>query len=69
MLAAAVISIALTRPLFQQLDGMCARDAERMWGLSLCGPTLFVERTSRQYVAGDAGVISSGRLTASLAAG
>lgn len=32
---------------------MCARDAGALWGVRLCGPTLFVERTTRAVVANE----------------
>jgi len=36
---------------FEELRTMCARDAGRMWGVSLCGPTMIVDRQSRSVVA------------------
>src|SRR5690349_21013619 len=35
---------------FRELDEMCARDAGRMWGVSLCGPTLLVDPKTRNIV-------------------
>ena len=39
---------------FEELRAMCARDGERMWGVSLCGPTMIVDRQSRAIVANQA---------------
>jgi hypothetical protein len=36
---------------FDELRAMCARDAGRMWGISICGPTMIVDRQSRAVVA------------------
>jgi len=49
MLAAIVAAALLTA--FRELDSMCTRDHGRMWGVSLCGPTLFVDRQTRQVLA------------------
>src|SRR5690242_20180450 len=38
---------------FRELDAMCARDAGRMWGQTLCGPTLFVDPKTREVVANE----------------
>jgi len=48
MLAAIATATLLTA--FQELDQMCARDRGRMWGVSLCGPTLFVNRQTREVI-------------------
>src|SRR5260370_20274022 len=49
MLAAIAIATAMTA--FQELDAMCARDNGRMWGLSVCGPTVLVDPHTRRFVA------------------
>jgi len=36
---------------FRELDEMCARDNGRMWGKSLCGPTLLVDPATREVTA------------------
>jgi hypothetical protein len=36
---------------FDELRAMCARDAGRMWGVSLCGPVMIVDRQTRAVVA------------------
>lgn len=36
---------------FEELRAMCARDGGRMWGVSLYGPTIIVDRQSRAVVA------------------
>jgi len=38
---------------FSELRAMCARDAGRMWGISICGPTMIVERQTRAVVANE----------------
>src|SRR5712692_4177432 len=48
MLAAIATATLLTA--FQELDQMCARDRGRMWGVSLCGPTLFVNRQTGEVI-------------------
>jgi hypothetical protein len=49
MFAAIAASGLLTA--FRELEAMCARDAGRMWGRSLCGPTVFVDPKTREVVA------------------
>jgi hypothetical protein len=39
---------------FDELRAMCARDAGRMWGVSICGPTMIVDRQTRAVVANEA---------------
>jgi hypothetical protein len=39
---------------FDELRAMCARDAGRMWGISICGPTMIVDRQTRAVVANEA---------------
>ena len=36
---------------FDELRAMCARDAGRMWGVDLCGPTMVVDRQTRAVAA------------------
>jgi hypothetical protein len=50
MLAAAILTATLLTA-FREMDAMCAHDAGRMWGISLCGPTLFVDRQTREVIA------------------
>jgi hypothetical protein len=57
-LAQAAIDPAAARSAFSELRAMCDRDAGRLWGVSLCGPTLFVERGTRT-VAGNEPVPSA----------
>ena len=47
----AEIAVATVISAFHELDAMCARDNGRMWGMSLCGPTVFVEPQTRHFVA------------------
>ncbi len=51
---------------FGELDQMCLRDAGRMWGMSLCGPTVFVDRDTRHFVARREGKITEGTLASSV---
>src|SRR5207245_26140 len=44
---AAIAAAALLTAL-RELEQMCARDHGRMWGVSLCGPTLFVDPQTRE---------------------
>lgn len=39
---------------FQEAQALCNRDDGKLWGLSLCGPILFVERATRTVVANQA---------------
>jgi hypothetical protein len=38
-----------------ELRAMCARDAGRMWGISICGPTMIVDRQTRAVVSNQYG--------------
>ena len=38
---------------FRELDEMCARDAGRMWGTSVCGPTLLVDPKTREVTSNE----------------
>jgi hypothetical protein len=49
----AAIAVASLISAFQELDQMCARDAGRMWGVSLCGPTLLVDPKTREVVSNE----------------
>jgi hypothetical protein len=51
MILAIVLSASVLPVGFQELDEMCARDHDRLWGVSLCGPTLFVDPETRAVVA------------------
>jgi len=39
---------------FDELRAMCARDAGRMWGISICRPTMVVDRQTRAVAANEA---------------
>lgn len=45
------IALATVMNAFHELDEMCARDNGRMWGVSVCGPTVFVDPQTRHFVA------------------
>jgi len=38
---------------FDELRAMCARDAGRMWGVGICGPTMIVDRRTRAVAANE----------------
>src|SRR5881227_31374 len=63
----AAIAIATLMAAFQELDAMCAHDNGRMWGVSICGPTVFVEPQTRHFIARREGEISEGTLPQSIA--
>jgi len=46
----AAIAAATLLSVFHDLDEMCARDGGRMWGRSLCGPTLLVDPETREVI-------------------
>jgi hypothetical protein len=45
------VDLTLARQYFQQAEGICTQDNGRLWGISLCGPMLFVDPASRFAVA------------------
>ena len=49
----AAIAAASLLTAFRELDEMCARDGGRMWGTSLCGPTLLVDPKTREVTANE----------------
>ena len=48
------IDTALAYQYFQEAHALCSRDNGRLWGVSLCGPMLFVDRQTRAVVANQA---------------
>src|ERR1700690_3915736 len=52
--AHAAIDPAAARNAFGELRMMCDHDAGKLWGVRLCGPTLFVERDTRAVAANTA---------------
>ncbi len=44
----------LARTYFQEATKICAGDAGRLWGISLCGPMLFVAPATREVIANQA---------------
>src|SRR5438552_16642699 len=48
MLAAIAAATLVTA--FRELDQMCTRDHGRLWGVSLCGPVMFVHPQTRELV-------------------
>jgi hypothetical protein len=49
------IDLMLAKRSFEELRAMCAADRGERWGISLCGPTLFVEPSTRAVVTNVAG--------------
>ncbi len=47
----APIDLALAQQYFQEAQAICKQDEGRLWGISLCGPVLFVEPETRTVVA------------------
>lgn len=45
------INLALAKQYFQEAQAICRKDNGKLWGVSLCGPLMFVERCSRMIVA------------------
>ena len=52
--ASANLDPILTRQYFQEADALCRKDDGRLWGVSLCGPMLFVDPASHTAVANQA---------------
>src|SRR3954467_4324890 len=38
---------------FDELRAMCASDRGHMWGISICGPTMIVDRQTRAVIANE----------------
>ena len=53
--AGAAIDPAAARDAFGELRAMCDRDAGHLWGVRLCGPTLFVDPGTREVVTNTTG--------------
>ena len=49
--AVSPLDVNIARQQFQAAQDICGRDGGRFWGVSLCGPILFVDPPSRQVVA------------------
>jgi hypothetical protein len=45
------IDLALAEQYFQEAKQICRKDNGQLWGVSLCGPLMFVDRCSRMIVA------------------
>ncbi len=50
----APIDTTLAYQYFQEAQALCSRDNGKLWGVSLCGPMLFVDRKTRTAVANQA---------------
>jgi len=55
------IDLAKAGQYFEEMDTLCAEDGGKLWGLSFCGPLLFVDPPSRMIVTNQAD--DSGALT------
>ena len=62
----AAIAIATLMTAFHELDAMCARDNGNMWGVSICGPTVFVDPQTRHFVAKRDGQTTEGTMPQSM---
>lgn len=47
----APIDLTLASQYFQEAHALCSRDNDKLWGVSLCAPMLFVDRKTRSVVA------------------
>jgi hypothetical protein len=45
------VDTALAEQYFREAQDLCERDRGRLWGLSLCGPMIFVDRRTRTVIA------------------
>jgi len=45
------VDAARARSYFQEAERICKQDGGKLWGVSLCGPMLFVDRATRRVVA------------------
>ena len=52
--AASAIPLETARGYFAEAQSLCEADHGQLWGLSLCGPIMFVDRNSRLIVANQA---------------
>ena len=52
--SAPTISTALAASYFTEASALCTRDGGKLWGVSTCGPMLFVDPSTRQIVASQA---------------
>lgn len=60
--ASPAIDAAAAASAFAQAHSLCTVDAGRLWGLSLCGPMMFVDPQTHQAVANEplAGAVKDG---------
>jgi hypothetical protein len=50
LILAATIDVTAARAAMQDLDALCRADAGKLWGVSLCGPTVFADPQTRDAV-------------------
>lgn len=48
------VDMRLASQYFHEAQALCSRDNGKLWGISLCGPMLFVDRKTRSVVANQA---------------
>lgn len=48
------IELVKARQYFQEARALCEKDGGKLWGVSLCGPVIFVDQTTRAVVANQA---------------
>ena len=48
------IETTLAVQYFQEAKALCSRDGGKLWGVSLCGPMIFVDRKTRKVIANQA---------------
>jgi hypothetical protein len=54
LLASPPIDTTVATQYFQEAQALCSQDNGKLWGVSLCGPMVFVERKTRAVVANQA---------------
>lgn len=54
VLAQSAFDTTLAYQYFQEAQALCSRDNGKLWGVSLCGPMVFVDRKTRTAVANQA---------------
>jgi hypothetical protein len=54
VVAAKPIDLAVAKQYFAEAAALCEKDAGKLWGVSLCGPMIFVDSESRGVVANQA---------------
>lgn len=66
LVLAATIDLAAARSAFEDLDRICGADAGRLWGVSLCGPTVLADPQSRDAVTWVGGELKTAKIPESI---